>query len=154
MFVRSQSGTKFPVRGSPAPKKASFQVTVVNGGLTALGVADRADEPRHVPAERRLDRGLAVAEQVVGPAQPRVEVLAVRHVLRRREIARGHEVAGRQCEAGPSPLQVSYRRPRFSVSFLIDPLILRVEPEVVVCSRNSNGTAQSRTCSGTWLRKT
>src|SRR3990172_11327993 len=54
------------------------------GGLPYLGIADGGGHPGDVPAERGLERGLAVAEQVVGRAEPRVEVLVVRHVVGRR----------------------------------------------------------------------
>src|SRR5947207_9068735 len=48
-------------------------------------------------AKRTLDGGLAVAEQVVGAAEPRLDVLPVRHVVDGVEAELLHELA-----AGPA----------------------------------------------------
>ncbi len=50
---------------------------------------------RHVPAERRLERRSAVAEHVIGDAEPRPDVLPVRHVRDLRVAARSDESPAR-----------------------------------------------------------
>ena len=75
-------------------------------GPAAIGVRDervgRVGELRqlgrmvvHVAAERKLEGGLPVAEQIVGGADARAEILPVRHVVHGREIDRPEEAAAR-----------------------------------------------------------
>ena len=63
----------------------------------------RVEQPRkadrrglHVAAQRRLERGLAVAEQIVGDAEARREIVEVRHVGQRVEVPRADPRAARR----------------------------------------------------------
>ena len=98
------------VRVAPRPRR---------GGDDAVHrVEHRGDPGRRealqVPVQRDLDRGSAVAEQIVSRAHPRRDVLERRAVLRgKRDVAAGVNTVGPRCCSGELLLNQSKRRPGF-----------------------------------------
>ena len=86
--------------------------------------------PGHIPAQEHLERGLAVAKQVVGGAQPRGEIPPGRHVIYPLEIARGHPSPRRQVQFGDVRVEVIEPHAKIERHFSDGPLILSVESEL------------------------
>ena len=109
----------------PRQRRGLRQQRVVVGG--------NAGRARQVVAvERVLDRGPAVAEQVVDQAQARREVVPVRHVLDFGERARRHEAAGRRLARHDRRVQRFPADADVRGQAVEAPAVLEVDAEVLV----------------------
>ena len=94
------------------------------------GARESHGRRRHVPAERRLQRGLAVAEEIVRNAEPRPDVLPARHVLDRVELPWADEPAAGRFLLLDLVVQVIEAHAGVDREPLHRPGILRVQAEV------------------------
>ncbi len=97
-----------------------------------VGARDRGPRLGHVAADRHLQRGPAVAEQIVRGAEARVEVLPRRHAGHRAEVARGHPPGRGRRDVVRIDVAVEVVEPRAVVERepTDRPLILEVEAHV------------------------
>ena len=104
----------------------------VHGGSDRVGgLRDVGPDCTDVASQRDLERRTAIAEQVVRRAEPRVDVLPVRHVGHLIEVARErHELGGRDVLGGHQPVVVIEPHAVIEGQAVDDPLILRVEAKI------------------------
>ena len=94
------------------------------------GIRRRHADDVRVPADRPLQRGLAVAKEIVGAADTRAEIPPVRDVLRGRNPSLGDEEAGRRDKRRARHVDVVVAQPevhRQAANPRARPLILHVD---------------------------